>query len=152
PFKKGRRLMSGLLPFAAGPHPIWTPFSRKIHDAVWDSVGLEEVQESVRRWAQSYDHEGEAQATREHVKAAWERGMSGAEDIEALINSLGEPESTGQLLLPPWTQPGPACPDVELPLPPGHKSLSADERCAGLAAIHDVFFKGDKINPWPRPT
>lgn len=43
-------------------------------------------------------------------------------------------------------------PDDELPLPLEHRSLSLTEKWAGLAAIHDFYWKGDKINPWPLPT
>jgi hypothetical protein len=37
-------------------------------------------------------------------------------------------------------------------LPPDHRSLSLAEKWAGLAAIHDAYWKGDKIDPLPKPT
>ena len=39
----------------------------------------------------------------------------------------------------------------DLPLPPEHRSLSLSEKWAGLAALHDFYWMGDKINPWPLP-
>lgn len=79
--------------------------AEEIHAAVWDRVGLENVQEFVRQWAEEYKH---AEAEEDHE--------------------------------PP-----------DLPLPPGHESLSIPEKWAGLAAVHDFWWKGDKINPWPPP-
>lgn len=42
-------------------------------------------------------------------------------------------------------------PEPELPLPPAHRSLLLAEKWAGLSAIHDVHWKGEKVNPWPLP-
>jgi len=42
-------------------------------------------------------------------------------------------------------------PEPQSVFPLDHGPLSLPEKWAGLAAIHDVYWKGDKINPYPLP-
>jgi hypothetical protein len=42
-------------------------------------------------------------------------------------------------------------PPPPLPLPPDHYCPTMPEKLASLAAIHDAFWKCERINPWPKP-
>ncbi len=134
--------MLRVLPFVSDFHPVWSPLAERIHAAVWKHVGLSTVQGLVQQWADeysfAYDAAGLRKRVREEIVANW-------------AESLGISKSATFRLLP----------DVvakrsypELPLPPDHDhdSLSLPEQWASLAAIHDVYWKDEKINPWPQPT
>ncbi len=135
--------MAKLFPYASEPHPVWSPLAEAIHEAVWDRVGLAIVQGFVGQWADDRDEASRKQARAE----AAERIRVRIEVVDHWAESLGLPRADCYGLLPKaldmLTRPSP-----ELPLPPDHDPLSPAAKWAGLAAIHDVYWKGDKINPW----
>jgi len=160
--------MSDDLPYASENHPIWSPLASDIHSVVWDRVRLEKVRAHVRQWAAEWQHanteyESRLAEWRGTVAASYPKlvgkGASYPEFVGDVVDkqskkSLGLPPKKRVLLqrriLPDW--PVLQSHEPELPLPPGHRSLSPTEKWAGLAAIHDFYWMdGDKINPWPVP-
>ena len=140
--------MSSLFSFASESHPVWTPFAAEIHKTVWDRVGLANVQEFVCQWADDRD---EASRKRARTEKA-ERDRIRVEVVDHWSESLGVPRVDCYGLLPGAFEVL-APPNPVQPLPPDHQQipLSSAAKWAGLAAIHDVYWKGDKINPWPYP-
>ena len=138
-----------LLPFAEKTHPVWSSFAAEIHAAVWDSVGLEKVQEFVRKWASNHQC-----ACDEYDRLISDYHRVSDENEPKIYWSmfLGVSARRCAELLPKIAiceQPLPQLP--QWALPPRHGDISLSEKWAGLAAIHDVFWKGAKINPYPEP-
>jgi len=144
--------MASLLPYSSDSCPEWLrPIVAEIHEVVWDRVGLETVQEHVRRWANEYRVARDAYET--DLQAFDKICDKNQATVENYL-SLKLPSELRKTFLPPKTdldsEPLPPEPP-QLPLPPRHGETSLDEMWAGLAAIHDVFWRGPKINPWPEP-
>ncbi|NLF06358.1 MAG: hypothetical protein GX594_00020 [Pirellulaceae bacterium] len=130
-----------MLPFATDHHPVWSSFAAKIHNAVWDRVGLTAVQEHVCQWAADWNRrQDDAVLQAEQSRDGWvpERPIVGT-----LHNQLVESVAPSG----PY-DPGPP----PLPLPPDHRPRSLADKWASLAAIHDVYWRGGgKIGPWSLP-
>ncbi|MCC6126015.1 MAG: hypothetical protein IT426_13705 [Pirellulales bacterium] len=132
--------MESVFPYVLDFNPVWTPLAEEIHRIVWDDVGLPTVQGFVRQWAESYNREVKCRKRiREEVVTHWAESLELSEvDCIHLI-----PKAFSSSYDPSWP---------ELPLPPGHRLLSPEEKWSCLAAIHDAYrIDGDKINPWPEP-
>jgi len=134
--------VKSVLPFASTSHDKLTPLTQQIHAAVWDCVGLAEVQEYVREWAADW---------LKRYKAIEAAGQEKAKMARQALADL--PEGQGRDALPEDLQMALYEPEPpELPLPPSHWPRSVAEKWAALAAVHDVFDgSGDKILPWPVP-
>ncbi len=156
-----------LFPFACETHPLWISLAEEIHAAVWDRVGLLKVQVIIRQWADEWKRQqGELHA---RTLSDWKQGRDEAEEIEReltadidrqLSNSRLPPSILADLtkrreslIAERRRTPFPySPPDPPLPLPPeDNKVYSLPEKWAGLAAIHDVYWRGEKISPWPIP-
>jgi hypothetical protein len=140
--------MAAFFPYASESHPVWSPLAEAIHKAVWGRVGLAVVQRFVRLWADDRD---EAGRRRDRAETA-ERNRIRAEVVDHWAESLGLPKVDCYGLLPEALELL-VQPRAEQPLPPDHRAtpLSPVAKWAGLAAIHDVYWKDEKINPWPEP-
>ncbi len=141
--------MSSIFPFASEHHPVWSPLAVEIHTTVWDRVGLPTVQGLVRQWADSCRRAQDAVKCRERARREYLEPW--AESLGLCLDQCFDLLPTFFAYLPEDLAPRKDPPLPELPLPPDDRSLSLAERWAGLAAIHDVYWKGDKINPWPLP-
>ena len=150
--------MSGLLPFALNPHPVWSLFAAKIHAAVWDRVGVEKVREFVRCWAATMKR-----APLSPAWDAWETAWRGVTDPDRVIaevmehwgDSLEVDGEERRQLLPPSMpdRPDESTPsELRIPLPLSHDRRSTEAKWAVLAAIHDAYWlDAEKINPFPEP-
>ncbi|MFZ1933793.1 MAG: hypothetical protein WCB27_07085 [Thermoguttaceae bacterium] len=142
--------MAKLFPYASEPHPVWAPLAAKIHEAVWNDVGLEKVREFVRKWAEEFNQR-EAE-----VKKAQEDWRQKAKKLTKKAPERFRQHQLAQAKLmeknpyPIKMVDTPYPPDLELPLPPPHRRLSEPERWAVLAAIHDYHLPDEQISPWPR--
>jgi len=138
--------MSRLLPVASGEHRVLTPLAHEIHEAVWDGVGLAKVQEFVAQWAGDYHKRSKAaQAAREKAQKECDRLQQVCDDAVAAGKDAA---AVGREVRRAW----PNIPELpRLPLPPEHRVRSLAEKWAALAAVHDVFYQGEKVLPWPEP-
>ena len=144
PAPKGE-IMASFLPFASDSDSGWVPLAQQIHEAVWDRVGLPTVQGFARQWADSYRLAKDVAGRRDDARRVF---------IEPWAESLGLSfHECFDLLpvffahLPDELAPKNDPPLPELPLPPDHRSRSPAEEWASLAAIHDVYWMGEKIEP-----
>lgn len=120
--------MSGILPFASAPHPVWTPVANEIQHVIWHLVGVGKVQGYVRDWARAWTVQAKCSAIEQEVQNALHGNA------------------------PNWSMEWhPVLPSMPLP-PSSDRSLSVTEKWASLAAVYDVYgFNGDKVLPWPLP-
>ena len=110
--------MSSILPFACGPHPVWSPMANQIHAAIWDRVGLEIVQGFVREWASDWATRANASgAVRQQEFAFARQAFHYPEDwtLHLISENLSDDLRLKGAL---WD---PSLP--ELPLPPTHRPL-----------------------------
>jgi hypothetical protein len=152
--------------FASAAHPVWSPLANKIHKVVFDSVGIKQVREHVRRWATEFNqqqdrasqaHLQRAETASQVVESGHKRWAVAQKIAEHWSDSLGigQAECFRMALdvIPPQLHaevpPGIDGPELSLPLP--HRKLTEPEQWAVLAAIHDFYSKHEKINPWPEP-
>lgn len=149
---KGRCSMSSILPFASGPHPVWSPVANEIHAAIWDRVGLGKVQGFVREWASDWAARFKAaEPAQQETFARVRQSFHYPEDwtLNLIADNLPYDRQLKQARDAIWTW-QPELPT--LPLPPSHSPRSLAEKWAALAAVHDVFNRtGDKVLPWPLP-
>jgi hypothetical protein len=147
PAPKGE-VMAEFFSYSSESHPVWTPFAAKIHEAVWDRVGLEKVREFVRKWADPRD---EASREQDRIKTT-ERNRIRREVVDNWSESLELPRVNCYGLLPEALEVF-APPDPVQPFPLDNRAspLSRVTKWAGLAAIHDFYWMDDKINPFPEP-
>ncbi len=139
--------MSSILPFACGPHPVWSPITNEIHAAIWDCVGLGKVQGFVREWASDWAARvNAAEGARQQKFACARQALHYPEDstLNLIADNLPDDWQLKEALCDPKLP--------ELPLPPSHRPRSLAEKWAALSAVHDVFdLSGDKVMPWPLP-
>jgi hypothetical protein len=141
--------------YASEPHPVWAPLAAKIHEAVWDDVGLEKVQGFVRQWAEEFNQrEAEVKKAQEDWKRKAKKLTDKAPErfCQHQLAQAKLLENNPKHVCQPYPVKmvsTPCPPNLELPLPPPHRTLSKLEQWADLAAIHDYYGTGEKVNLWP---
>ena len=160
--------MADSRPLDSDLHNKLISLAEEIHDAVWDRMGLATVQEYVRQWAEEWQSRADsAAAAKEETWAAYEgleqvalevwHRMDFSPDItdsERDIEYLKMFRKHGRkspLSCPKLPElPLPTCEQQGQPLPT-RRERSPAEKWAALAAVHDEFYLGAPILPWPLP-
>jgi len=136
---------------------VWSLLADKIHEAVWQRVGLEKVQGFVRQWAGDWNQQ---QESRQQAQDDWRRK---AKQLIEAASKRYEKQGEGFVVSPFPLEPAPGStlpevrmvgvpypPDLEWLIPLLHRKYDVPEQWAVMAAIHDYYYPGEQISPWPR--
>ncbi len=159
-------IVSDRFSYASGPDPRWTQLAEKVHAVVWDRIGVENIRDIIRQWAADFNRRHrEAEQTRsdaaKKAETLIESVRKRTEIVLEVAEHWGDSVDISEAacfrmcdnVVPPLSgRDWPPVPeDPRLPLPPPQGDTSAAEKWAALSAIHDTFWFGETINPWPVP-